>query len=68
MADVFISYSRRDQAFARKLHAVFESLKREACFDWNDIPPSVKFLEEIYQRIDAANTFIFVLRPVSHYF
>jgi TIR domain len=38
MAEVFISYSRKDKEFVRKLGQSFNNAKREAWLDWKDIP------------------------------
>jgi WD40 repeat protein len=65
MASVFISYSRKDQPFVRRLFAALEADGREAWVDWEGIPPSAEWLAEIYTAIDAANTFVFVLSPDS---
>ena len=40
MADVFISYSRQDEAFARRLHQGLEAQGRDAYMDVEDIPAS----------------------------
>jgi TIR domain len=65
MADVFISYSRKDREFVRKLHDRLQHAKRDVWVDWEDIPPSAEWLREIEQAIEAADTFIFVLTPDS---
>jgi len=65
MADVFISYSRNDRDFVRKLHDHLQRAKRDVWVDWEDIPPSAEWLREIEQAIEAADTFIFVLTPDS---
>lgn len=65
MADVFISYSRHDRDFVRKLHEHLQRAKRDVWVDWEDIPPSAEWLREIEQAIEAADTFIFVLTPDS---
>lgn len=65
MADVFISYSRKDRDFVRKLHDHLQRAKRDVWVDWEDIPPSAEWLQEIEQAIEAADTFIFVLTPDS---
>ena len=44
MSDVFISYSRRDIAFARILHQALQERSLETWIDWQDIPPSVDWL------------------------
>jgi hypothetical protein len=65
MSDIFISYSRRDQAFVRTLHDRLAAEKREVWVDWEDIPPSVEWLAEIERAIEAADTVVFVLSPDS---
>lgn len=63
MADVFISYSRRDDAFVRKLYNELAAHNRDAWVDWEDIPPTAEWLKEVYAGIEAADTFICVLSP-----
>ncbi|HVO41786.1 MAG TPA: toll/interleukin-1 receptor domain-containing protein [Aggregatilineales bacterium] len=65
MPQVFLSYSRKDQPFVRKLHAALESRGRDAWVDWSDIPPTTEFMDEIRSGIQASDTFIFVLSPDS---
>ncbi|WP_418318319.1 toll/interleukin-1 receptor domain-containing protein [Piscinibacter sakaiensis] len=65
MSDVFISYSRRDQNFVRKLHQRLGEAGREAWVDWEGIPPSAEWLREVELAIEAADTFLFVLSPDS---
>jgi WD40 repeat protein len=64
MSDVFISYSRKDTAFVRKLHDALKVAGRESWVDWEGIPPSAEWMGEIQRAIDSANTFVFV---VSHH-
>jgi len=47
----------------RKLHDALEALNREAWVDWSGIPPTAKWLAEIFTGIEAADTFICVLSP-----
>jgi hypothetical protein len=65
MADVFISYSRKDIAFARILHQALEENGFEDWIDWQDIPPTVEFMKEIYEAIEQADTFIFIISQTS---
>jgi WD40 repeat protein len=65
MADVFISYSRRDQEFVRELVARLTERGKECWVDWDDIPPTAAFLQEIYEGIEASNAFLFVISPDS---
>ena len=48
MTDVFISYSRKDIAFARLLHEALVENGLETWIDWQDIPPSADWLAEVY--------------------
>jgi predicted oxidoreductase (fatty acid repression mutant protein) len=65
MSDVFISYSRVDEVFARKLCGAIEAHGREAWIDWQDIKPTAEWWREIERGIEGANTFVFVLSPDS---
>ena len=60
---VFISYSRRDKAFAESLHAAFERAGRNAWLDTEDIRPTARWSNEIARAIDGADAIIFVLSP-----
>jgi hypothetical protein len=51
MTDVFISYSRKDIDFAKKLYAGLSQASLDIWIDWEDIPPSSDWLDEIYQSI-----------------
>jgi len=48
VADVFISYSRRDKEFVARLHEALDSHGKQAWVDWEDIPPSAEWLREIH--------------------
>ena len=64
MADIFISYSRKDIAYARLLHNALTEHGFDTWIDWEDIPPSVDWLNEIHQAIENANVLLFILsRP-----
>ncbi|MFO7696080.1 MAG: TIR domain-containing protein [Anaerolineae bacterium] len=65
MADVFISYSRKDIAFARILHQALQDNSFETWIDWQDIPPSSEWLTEVYQAIEQADTFVFLISQSS---
>jgi len=65
MSDVFISYSRKDIAFARLLHKALQESELETWIDWQDIPPSADWLAEVYEAIEQADTFIFVISDTS---
>ena len=65
MADVFISYSRKDKDLVRALHDALKDRGRETWVDWEDIPPTAEWLKEIFSAIEAAHTFAFVISPDS---
>ena len=65
MADVFVSYSRRDQDFVRRLHEALVAAGREVWVDWEGIPTSAKWMDEVRAAIDAADAFVFVVSPDS---
>jgi WD40 repeat protein len=65
MSDVFISYSRKDIAFARLLHQVLKDNQLETWIDWQDIPPSADWLAEVYEAIEQADAFIFIISETS---
>lgn len=65
MAEVFISYSRRDKEFVQTLHQALSQSQYETWVDWEDIAPTTEWWREIEAGIEAAHTFIFVLSPDS---
>lgn len=65
MADVFISYSRRNKEFVKALHQALTHHRYDAWIDWEDIPLTADWWAEIQRGIEAADTFIFVITPAS---
>ncbi|MFN8371620.1 MAG: toll/interleukin-1 receptor domain-containing protein, partial [Anaerolineae bacterium] len=65
MADVFLSYSRKDKTFVERVHASLAADGRDVWVDWEDIPLTADWWGEICSGIEAANTFIFVISPDS---
>ncbi|MBW4470384.1 MAG: TIR domain-containing protein [Stenomitos rutilans HA7619-LM2] len=65
MADVFISYSRKDKDFVKALHTALAQCDRDAWVDWEDIPLTADWWQEIERGIEAADTFVFVVSPDS---
>ena len=63
MADVFISYSRKDEAFVRRLHEGLAEINRDVWVDWQSIPPTAEWMKEIFTSIEAADNFLFVVSP-----
>jgi WD40 repeat protein len=65
MADLFISYSRRDQQFVRALVERLSAHGKECWVDWQDIPPTAEWIREIYEGIEGSDAFVFVISPES---
>ncbi|MEM7794054.1 MAG: TIR domain-containing protein [Cyanobacteria bacterium P01_C01_bin.118] len=65
MTDVFISYSRKDKAFVQVLNQALANSKYDAWVDWENIPLTADWWEEIKAGIEGADTFIFVISPDS---
>jgi hypothetical protein len=65
MAEIFISYSRKDRVFVEALHARFRALGRETWVDTEGIPPTAQWRAEVLSNIEQANAFVFVLSPDS---
>lgn len=64
-SDVFISYSRKDREFVRRLEEELQRRGREAWVDWEGIRPAEEFMQAIFPAIEGTDTFIFVLSPDS---
>ena len=65
MADVFISYSRKDKDFVQRLDEALKKRERAAWVDWEGIRPTEEFMQAIYAAIESADTIVFVLSPDS---
>lgn len=65
MSDVFISYSRRDQAFVEDLRARLETAGLAVWVDVEGLYAGEEFWPEVAKAIDAAVVFVFVMSPDS---
>lgn len=62
--DVFVSYSRVDSDFARKLNDNLQICGKLTWFDQESIATSsANFEQEIYQGIEVSDNFLFILSP-----
>jgi WD40 repeat protein len=61
--DVFISYSRSDSEFARRLNDALQVQGKTTWFDQESIASGADFQKEIYRGIATADNFLFVLSP-----
>ena len=62
---VFLSYSRRDSAFAEELVSALELVGFDAYLDKEDIAPGEPWEERLGNLIRLADTVVFVLSPAS---
>lgn len=65
MSDVFISYSRKDSDFTKILHERLTADGRDVWIDWEDIPATADWWQEIRTAIEEADVFAFVISPNS---
>ena len=65
MAKVFVSYSRKDIEFAKRLTAELQKSDLDFWIDWEGIPPTVNWWREIEKGIEEADVFIFLISPDS---
>jgi len=65
MSDVFISYSRKDKDFTRRLIEALNQHNFEPWIDWEDIPPTSDWQLEIRSGIESADNFLFIISPES---
>ncbi|NEO97290.1 MAG: TIR domain-containing protein [Symploca sp. SIO2E9] len=63
--EVFISYSRADSDFARKLNDALQLQGKTTWFDQESIPPGSDFQQEIYRGIESSDNFLFIISPKS---
>lgn len=63
--DVFISYSRDDDSFVRRLYDALNEQERRAWVDWKGIPPTADWMAEVFAAVESADNFVFVLSKSS---
>lgn len=62
---VFVSYSRRDKDFVRKLHESLVAKGFDVWVDWEGIPLGTDWWQEIVDGIQRCDNFVFVISPDS---
>jgi WD40 repeat protein len=62
---IFISYSRKNKLFVRKLNDAIDKEEIEAWVDWEGIPPSADWMTEVSTAIQASDAFVFIMSPDS---
>lgn len=65
--EVFISYSRTDGDFARKLNDELQIHGKNTWFDQESISPSADFKKELFKGIADADNFLFIISPDAIY-
>ncbi len=65
MTDAFISYSRRDKDFVRRLNDGLGARGKDVFVDWEDIPPASPFRADLDQGVAESDAFVFVISPHS---
>jgi len=64
-ADIFISYSRKDIAFARLIRASLQASGLDTWIDWDRIPVGERWWDEICQAIERTHIFMFIISGSS---
>ena len=62
---VFISYSRKDKLFVRKLNDALDTMGVDAWVDWEGIELASDWMSRITAAIEGGDAFLFVISPES---
>jgi YVTN family beta-propeller protein len=65
VADVFLSYSRRDGAFVQRLGAALRESGKEVWVDVEGIRDADVFREALRRAVESSDAFVFVISPDS---
>ena len=65
MADVFISYSRRDTLFVQRLASSLEERGKTSWIDTEGIADAEVFPQAIRRAVESSDAFLFVITPAS---
>jgi WD40 repeat protein len=65
MSKIFVSYAREDVDIAEKIINALAENDFDTFIDWKSIPKGEKFEDEIYQGIENAQIFLFLLSSFS---
>jgi len=61
MARIFVSYSRKNKEFCKQLADELQKRDLDFWVDWDDIPPTVDWMQEIQKGIEEADTFLAIV-------
>ena len=62
---IFISYSRADEKFARKLATSLSDAGADIWIDMEDIPPGMNWSSAIQQGLDVCDVMLLIITPTS---
>jgi WD40 repeat protein len=65
MTQVFVSYSRKDKTCAERFTGALNKSELDTWIDWQDIPPTADWLDQIHKGIEQVDGFLFLLSPDS---
>ena len=65
MADVFLSYSRLDGTFVRRLSAALQARGKDVWVDVDGIRDGEVFPDVLRRAIESSDAFVFVITPDS---
>src|SRR5688572_26414850 len=65
MPHIFVSYSRKDVDYAGKIVEALAEKQLDTWIDWKSIPKGEYWEQEIYQGIEEADAFLFLMSPDS---
>lgn len=63
--ELFVSYSRQNKDFVRRLNESLAAHQRKAWVDWEGISATAEWMREIKAAIDGAHSFLFVISSAS---
>lgn len=61
MARIFVSYSRKNKDFCRRLTDELQKREMDFWVDWEGIPPTVDWMKEIEKGIEEADAFLAIV-------
>ncbi len=61
MARIFVSYSRKNSDFCKRLTSELQKRDLDFWVDWEGIPPTVDWLKEIEKGVEEADTFLAIV-------
>lgn len=63
MAQIFVSYSRKNKDFCKRLTEALKLRDYDFWVDWEGIPPTVDWMKEIEKGIEEADCFLAIVTP-----